>query len=87
VLKSRRLVDPGSTTAGAIYRWLKPLESHLNIDIYYNGETEETEVSLPRMNLDFILERTGLESKYFRRMVVDTTNTWGLCMVCNTSWS
>jgi hypothetical protein len=72
VLKSRRLVDPGSTTAEAIYRWLKPLESSPNINIYYNGETGETEVRLPRMNLDFILRKTGLESKQFRGMVVDT---------------
>ncbi|CZR56441.1 uncharacterized protein PAC_06329 [Phialocephala subalpina] len=77
VLKSRRLVDPESTTAEAIYRWLKPLESSPNIDIYYNGETGETEVSLPRMNLDFILRKTGLESKQFRGMVVDTNQYIG----------
>ena len=77
VLKSRRLVDPGSTTAEAIYRWLKPLESSPNINIYYNSETGETEVRLPRMNLDFILRKTGLESKQFRGMVVDTSQHLG----------
>ncbi|KAF8859302.1 hypothetical protein BDZ45DRAFT_689400 [Acephala macrosclerotiorum] len=77
VLKSRRLVDPGSTTAEAIYRWLKPLESPPNINIYYNGETGDTEVRLPRMNLDFFLRKTGLESKQFRGMVVDTNQYIG----------
>jgi hypothetical protein len=77
VLKSRRLVDPRSTTAETIYRWLKPLESSPNINIYYNGETMETEVRLPRMNLDFILRKTGLESKQFRGMFVDTNQYIG----------
>ncbi|KAE9375857.1 hypothetical protein N431DRAFT_556187 [Stipitochalara longipes BDJ] len=77
VLKSRRLVDPGSTTAEAIHRWLKPLENPLDINIYYNGETDETEISLPRMNLDFILRKTGLESKQFRGMIVDTNQYMG----------
>jgi hypothetical protein len=77
VLKSRHLVDPGSTTAEAIYRWLKPLESPWNINIYYNDESGETEVRLPRMNLDFILRKTGLESKQFRGMAVDTNQYMG----------
>ncbi|TVY17756.1 hypothetical protein LARI1_G004515 [Lachnellula arida] len=74
---SRRLVDPESTTAGVIYRWLKPLESRPNINIYYNTETGETEVRLPRLNLDFILRKTGLESKLFRGMVIDTNQYIG----------
>ncbi|KAE8440618.1 hypothetical protein EG329_007020 [Mollisiaceae sp. DMI_Dod_QoI] len=77
VLRSRRLVDPGSTTAEAVYRWLKPLESPSNINIYHNDETGETEVRLPRMNLDFILRKTGLESKQFRGMIVDPNQYMG----------
>jgi hypothetical protein len=77
VLKSKRLVDPGSTTAQAIHRWLKPLENPTNINIYYDGESGETEVCLPRMNLDFILRKTGLESKQFRGMFVDTYQHMG----------
>ncbi|TVY45523.1 hypothetical protein LOCC1_G005368 [Lachnellula occidentalis] len=76
-LWSRRLVDPESTTAGTIYRWLKPLESRPNINIYYNTETRETEIRLPRLNLDFILRKTGLESKQFRGMVIDTNQYIG----------
>jgi hypothetical protein len=77
VLKGKRLVDPKSTTAETIYQWLKPLESSSNINIYYNSETIETEVCLPRMNLDFILRKTGLESKQFRGMFVDTSQYIG----------
>ena len=70
-LKSRRLVDFRSPTAEGVYLWLKPLETAPNINIYYNIETKETEICLPRMNLDFILRRTGLESKQFRGMIID----------------
>lgn len=77
VLKSRRLVDPESSTSEAIYLWLKPLEAPTNINIYYNSETKETEIHLPRLNLDFILRKTGLESKQFRGMVVDSNQYTG----------
>jgi len=85
VLKNKSLVDPQSPTATEIYRWLKPLESSANITIFYNDATEETEVRLPRMNLDFILRKNGLdskkflglESKQFRGMVVDTNQHFG----------
>jgi len=77
VLKGRRLVDPKSATAETIYKWLKPLESSPKINIYYNGETNETEACLPRMNLDFILRKAGLESKQFRGMFVDTNQHIG----------
>lgn len=53
------------------------MESPPNINIYYNAETEDTEVRLPRMNLDFVLKKTGLESKQFRGMVVDTNQYIG----------
>ncbi|KUJ20152.1 uncharacterized protein LY89DRAFT_716588 [Mollisia scopiformis] len=76
-LKSRCLVEPGSPTAVVIQRWLKPLENPPNINIYYNDEIEETEVCLPRMNLDFILRDTELESKQFRGMIVDTNQYIG----------
>ncbi|TVY37088.1 hypothetical protein LSUB1_G005891 [Lachnellula subtilissima] len=76
-LWSKRLVDPESKTAGAIYRWLKPLESRPNLNIYYNTDSDETEVHLPRLNLDFILRKNGLESKQFRGMVIDTNQYIG----------
>jgi len=77
VLNSKCLVDSGSPTAVAIHRWLKPLEDPPNINIYYDVETDETEICLPRMNLDFILRKTGLESKQFRGMIVDTQQYLG----------
>ncbi|PVH87759.1 hypothetical protein DL98DRAFT_544883 [Cadophora sp. DSE1049] len=77
VLRSRRLVDPASNTAEIICKWLAPLESPSNISIFYNDETKETDIRLPRMNLDFILRDTGLESKQFRGMVVDTNQQIG----------
>ncbi|KAK0121151.1 hypothetical protein ONS96_011330 [Cadophora gregata f. sp. sojae] len=77
VLRNRRLVEPASETATVVCRWLAPLEVPSNINIFYNSQTEETEIRLPRMNLDFILRNTGLESKQFRGMVVDTNQQIG----------
>lgn len=77
ISKNRSLVEPRSTSAQAIHRWLKPLESSPNINIYYNEETSQTEIQLPRMNLDFVLQKNGLESKQFRLMVVDTNQYIG----------
>ncbi|KAI9055047.1 hypothetical protein LZ554_000013 [Drepanopeziza brunnea f. sp. 'monogermtubi'] len=76
-LGKRHLVEPQSPTARVVHSWLKPLESEENINIYYNGETEETEVSLPRMNLDFVLRHTGLESRQFRGHIVDNVQYVG----------
>ncbi|KAL2069540.1 hypothetical protein VTL71DRAFT_14219 [Oculimacula yallundae] len=76
-LANRRLIDPGSATAKTVYRWLKPLESLTNINIFYNVDTKVTEIRLPRLNLDFILQNTGLESKQFRGMIVDTNQYIG----------
>lgn len=78
MLKNRNLIDPESTTAEVVHRWLKPLEHQSNINIYFDEETTETEVHLPRMNLDFILRKTGLESKHFREMVIDTNQYFGI---------
>ncbi|KAH7346369.1 hypothetical protein BKA65DRAFT_537048 [Rhexocercosporidium sp. MPI-PUGE-AT-0058] len=77
VLNNRRLIEPRSPTAEEVYRWLKPLESSTNINIFYNVDTGETEIRLPRLNLDFILRKNGLESKQFRGMIVDTNQYIG----------
>ncbi|KAL5318844.1 hypothetical protein ACEPPN_013911 [Leptodophora sp. 'Broadleaf-Isolate-01'] len=77
ILNNRRLIDPRSRTAEEIHRWLKPLETPININIFYNVDAQETEIRLPRMNLDFVLRKTGLESKQFRGMIVDSNQYIG----------
>lgn len=76
-LNNRCLVDPQSETAKAVHAWLKPLETPLSINIFYNEDSGNTEVHLPRMNLDFVLQDSGLESKQFRGMVVDPNQNIG----------
>ncbi|CAG8959752.1 hypothetical protein HYFRA_00001658 [Hymenoscyphus fraxineus] len=74
---SHQLVDIASDTAAKVYKWLKPIEHRSNINILYNVDTGEAEIRLPRMNLDFVLSKSGLESKQFRGMVVDTIQYMG----------
>ncbi|XMA17317.1 hypothetical protein WAI453_010108 [Rhynchosporium graminicola] len=73
---NKRVIEPESNTAKVIHRWLKPLESSTNINIFHNVDNDETEIRLPRMNLEFILRKIGLESKQFR-MIVDTNQYIG----------
>ncbi|CZS94753.1 uncharacterized protein RAG0_04618 [Rhynchosporium agropyri] len=73
---NKRVIEPESNTAKVIHRWLKPLESSTNINIFHNVDNDETEIRLPRMNLEFMLQKIGLESKQFR-MIVDTNQYIG----------
>lgn len=77
VLNNKQLVDPGSSPAKIISRWLQPIENSYNINIFFNFTTMETEVHLPRLNLDFICRKTGLESKQFRGMRIDLNQQMG----------
>ncbi|CAG8984161.1 hypothetical protein HYALB_00008163 [Hymenoscyphus albidus] len=74
---AQQLIDIKSPTANAVYNWLLPIEKQGNIVITYNTETKETEIRLPRLNLDFVLRNKGLESKQFRGMIVDTSQHKG----------
>ena len=58
---------------------LSPLEYTTYIYITLNYETEVLEVHLPRLKLDFFLRKgaTQLESKQFRGIVVDITQSFG----------
>lgn len=76
-LGNKSLVDPQSLTAKAVHEWLMPLENSANINIYFNGDYGETQIRLPRMNLDFILLKDGLESKQFRGMIIDPIQAIG----------
>ena len=74
-----RLVDIHSQTAKAITAVLKTLELAAFIHITFNDKLELLEVSLPRLKLDFFVKNgaTTLESKQFRGMVVDETQSLG----------
>jgi hypothetical protein len=77
-LKSTKLIDIDSKTAQAVHGWLCPLERDKhNGNIYYHCDTKEIHVRLPRMNLDFVIRPTGLESKQFRGMIVDINQKVG----------
>ena len=73
------LIDIQSPTAVTISLLLSPLEIKPHINIFFNQHTNTVEVHLPRLNLDFFVQRNGslLESKQFRGMAVDTNQSFG----------
>jgi hypothetical protein len=74
----RNLIDIQSPIFTAVSIILSPIEHAANIEIIYNQDTSLTEVRLPRLNLDFKLQRDGsLKSKQFRGMVVDKNQSFG----------
>ena len=74
-----RLVDIHSQTAEVITAVLSTLELAAFIHITFNDEMELLEVNLPRLKIDFFVKNgaTNLESKQFRGMVVDETQSFG----------
>jgi Protein of unknown function (DUF3638) len=76
---AQKAIDIRSPTARAISQILSPLEHATHIHIALDRRTRALEVSLPRMNLDFLLRdsQSLLESKQFRSMIVDERQSFG----------
>lgn len=76
---SSTLIDPRTPTAEAVSTVLSPLEHANHMHIILNSRTQMLEVQLPRLKLDFFLEKSfsQLESKQFRGMCVDTKQSFG----------
>ncbi|MCJ1392993.1 hypothetical protein MMC18_005865 [Xylographa bjoerkii] len=74
-----RLVDIHSHTAKVITKVLSTLELATFLHITFNDDLDLLEVNLPRLKLDFFMKNGvgTLESKQFRGMVVDETQSFG----------
>ena len=76
---AKRLIDIRSPTAKAISRALSPLEHVTHMHITLDCGAGALEVNLLRLKLAFLLKEpvSLLESKKFRRMVVDECQSLG----------
>ncbi|KAI9781453.1 MAG: hypothetical protein M1816_002374 [Peltula sp. TS41687] len=74
-----KLIVIRSPTAKAVSAVLSPLEDAPHIHITINCQVEVLEVHLPRLELDFFVEKDALclESKQFRAMLVDADQSLG----------
>ena len=74
-----RLLDVHSITAKAVHKVLRPLENSSQINLYWNVRTNEVNVSLPRLKLDFLLLQNPLQlrAKQWPGMIMDANQTLG----------
>ena len=76
---SLKLIDVHSSTAKMLSAVLSPLEIPEHIQIMYNYQTENLEIHLGRLKLDFFMLRGAcqLELKQYRDMCLDTNQSLG----------
>jgi hypothetical protein len=76
---SNVLVDLRSTSAGVLSRAVQSLEEAQHIHVVFNDSTQIVEINLPRLQLDFYVDRNfdAIYSRQFRGMIIDSQQNIG----------
>ncbi|PHH66136.1 hypothetical protein CDD81_199 [Ophiocordyceps australis] len=77
--KNQVLINPKSTTATLIKKFLSPLEAPLHLYMLFNSKTKLLSIELPRLRLAFSLRHGScvIRSKQFQSMQIDADQRVG----------